>query len=69
MQTIITHSQYNIGARFNNDIAILRTAAEIAYENNAVQPATFAGFTYNAGDNAIVWAAGWGAATVSIFTI
>ncbi|KAG6460006.1 trypsin, alkaline A [Manduca sexta] len=44
----------------DNDIAIMRTTSNIAF-NNAAQPARIAGANYNVGDNQVVWAAGWGA--------
>ncbi|XP_037298769.1 trypsin, alkaline B-like [Manduca sexta] len=44
----------------NNDIAIMRTASIISF-NNAAQPARIAGPNYIVGDNQVVWAAGWGA--------
>nr|P35046.1 RecName: Full=Trypsin, alkaline B; Flags: Precursor [Manduca sexta]AAA29340.1 trypsin [Manduca sexta] len=52
------HPNYN-SRTLDNDIAIMRTSSNIAF-NNAAQPARIAGANYNVGDNQVVWAAGWG---------
>lgn len=62
--TIINHPEYDRIAFADSDVAIVRTASAITYVNNAVQPGTFAGPNYNTGDNAVVWAAGWGLISV-----
>ncbi|CAG9796398.1 unnamed protein product [Diatraea saccharalis] len=55
---IINHPQYNT-ITFDNDISMIRTSANIAF-NNAVQPGSIAGANYFLADNQVVWAAGWG---------
>nr|ADT80822.1 serine protease 52 [Mamestra configurata] len=55
---IINHPSYN-GNTYNNDIAILRSATTIAFNNN-VRAVSIAGSNYNLADNQVVWAAGWG---------
>ncbi|XP_022821679.1 trypsin CFT-1-like isoform X2 [Spodoptera litura] len=46
----IIHPQYNIGARWNNDIAILRSATTFSF-NSYVRAASIAGANYNTGDS------------------
>ncbi|KAH9644582.1 hypothetical protein HF086_009157 [Spodoptera exigua] len=55
----IVHPQYNVGAIYNNDIAILRSATTFTFNNN-VRAASIAGANYFPADNQAVWAAGWG---------
>ncbi|XP_026739093.1 trypsin, alkaline C-like [Trichoplusia ni] len=55
---IIIHPQF-VRATFESDIAVLRSATNIVF-NNAVAPASIAGSNYNLRDNQVVWAAGWG---------
>ncbi|XP_050554896.1 trypsin CFT-1-like isoform X3 [Spodoptera frugiperda] len=55
----IVHPQYNQGGRYNNDIAILRSASTFSFNNN-VRAASIAGANYYPGDNQAAWAAGWG---------
>ncbi|KOB66887.1 Trypsin, partial [Operophtera brumata] len=59
LASIINHPSYN-SRTYDNDVAVLRTATNINYVNNAVQPGSIAGANYNLGDNQVVWAAGWG---------
>lgn len=64
VSTFIIHASYNRWT-MDSDIAIMRTASNINYVNNAVQPASIAGANYNLGDNQVVWASGWGTTSVS----
>ncbi|KAG6460008.1 trypsin, alkaline C-like [Manduca sexta] len=59
LNSFLIHPNYNSRTR-DYDIAIMRTATTIAF-NNAAQPAKIAGPNYIVGDNQVVWAAGWGA--------
>ncbi|KAG6458171.1 trypsin, alkaline B-like [Manduca sexta] len=52
------HHNYNRWS-LDNDIAILRLASNIGFNQNA-QPGSFAGGNYHVADNQAVWAAGWG---------
>ncbi|KAG6458191.1 hypothetical protein O3G_MSEX010710 [Manduca sexta] len=57
-QRFIIHGSYN-SRTYNNDIAIIRLANNIAFGPNA-QPVAYAGANINIRDNQAVWAAGWG---------
>nr|P23605.1 RecName: Full=Achelase-2; AltName: Full=Achelase II [Lonomia achelous]AAB19940.1 achelase II=fibrinolytic proteinase [Lonomia achelous=Saturnid caterpillar, Peptide, 214 aa] [Lonomia achelous] len=59
LSTFIIHPSYNRWT-LDNDIAIMRTASNINFINNAVRPGSIAGANYNLADNQVVWAAGWG---------
>lgn len=59
---IIIHPYYN-SRTLDSDLAILRTATTITY-NNRVRPGSIAGANYNLADNQAVWAIGWGYTSV-----
>ncbi|KAG6458173.1 trypsin, alkaline B-like [Manduca sexta] len=52
------HPQYN-DRNLDNDIAILRLASTIAFNQNA-RAGDFAGPNYHVADNQVLWVAGWG---------
>ncbi|XP_030032012.1 trypsin, alkaline B-like [Manduca sexta] len=54
----IIHYHYN-NRTLDNDIAILRLASNIAFNQNA-RAGHYAGANYHVADNQAVWAAGWG---------
>ncbi|KPI95066.1 PREDICTED: trypsin, alkaline C-like [Papilio xuthus] len=56
---IIMHPNYN-SRNLDNDIAILRSSSNFAFNNN-VRAGSIAGSNYNLADNQAVWAIGWGA--------
>ncbi|XP_047027287.1 trypsin, alkaline C-like [Helicoverpa zea] len=59
VQQIFNHPNYDQAAYLDLDIAILRSATAISFNNN-VRPVSIAGSNYNLPDNQVVWAAGWG---------
>lgn len=65
VSSIINHPSYNRNT-WDNDIAILRSASTIGFNNN-VRAVSIAGSNYNLADNQVVWAAGWGLTSVSLF--
>lgn len=60
----ILHPQYNT-RNLDNDIAIVRLATTISF-NNQARAGSIAGPNYNPADNQAVWAIGWGTQWVSI---
>ncbi|CAH0592707.1 unnamed protein product [Chrysodeixis includens] len=58
VNTMIVHPNFDLDSLIN-DVAIMRTASSIAF-NNAVRPASIAGANYNIADNTGLSAAGWG---------
>lgn len=61
--TLINHPNYNMIV-FDCDISIVRTATDIVFVGNTIQPGSFAGANYNFADDSLVWAAGWGVTEV-----
>jgi hypothetical protein len=62
--SIINHPNYN-ARTLDNDIAIIRTSSPIVF-SDVIKAGSIARFNYSLGDNEVVWAAGWGATSVSI---
>ncbi|XP_052744401.1 achelase-1-like [Bicyclus anynana] len=67
ISAITTHDEYSTTTRVN-DVAILRTAVNIAF-SASVQPAYIAGGAYRLSLNDQVMAIGWGATVVSTIFI
>lgn len=64
LSSIINYPSFNLRT-LDNDVAILRTASLIAF-NNFIRPASIAGSNYQLADNQVVWSVGWGRPSVSI---
>jgi trypsin len=64
--SIINHPNYN-ARTLHNDVAIIRTSNNIVF-SNVITAGSITGINYNLGDNQVVWDAGWGAISVSIYS-
>ncbi|XP_026733140.1 trypsin, alkaline C-like [Trichoplusia ni] len=65
LAAILMYPTYTIH-KYDDDVAILRTAVEIKY-SATVQPAPIAGPSYDLADDEVVWATGWGATETNEF--
>ena len=61
---VILHDQYRVGARFNNDIAILKLQSAFDY-TDFVKPACLPNPSYKVQTGTAVIVSGWGATQIS----
>ena len=61
---VILHDQYRVGARFNNDIAILKLQSPF-YDTDFVKPACLPNPSYKVQTGTAVVVSGWGATQTS----